>query len=179
MKPQGKTNNHKIMKTKLLILIVLLFSFQTIFAQSRDDVSAIRNQVSTINRNLRKYTKKTKDVEDISVEGAQATYYTSGRGLLKVSVKMYGETYNAIGDFYYQGEELIFAYVKLNRYDTQIGLKKAPKVVKVEEKRLYFTDGNLVKLLIGQRQIKASDEKFNESKSEITDISGKLKAAFD
>ncbi|MGC2237081.1 MAG: hypothetical protein WA584_13020 [Pyrinomonadaceae bacterium] len=167
------------MKIKLLILTVaLLLGFQNIFAQTEKDTLSIRNEVSKINKNLRKYTKKTKDVADISVEGTQATYYSSGRGLLKITAKMYGETYNAAGEFYYQGEELIFAYVKLNKYDTQIGLKKPVKVVKIEEKRLYFAGGNLIKLLIGKRQIKSTDERFEESRKETVGIAETLKAAY-
>lgn len=149
------------------------------FAQTAGQTAQIRTKVNAINKNAKKYTKKTKDVDDVSLEGTQATYYSSGKGLMKISAKMYGETYNAVGEFYYQGEELIFAYLKFNRYDTQIGLKKAPKVVKIEEKRLYFADGDLIKLLIGKRQIKSTDEKFGESKDEIIEISGKLKAAYD
>jgi hypothetical protein len=168
------------MKIKFLILTVaLLLGFQNIFAQDQKEILSIRNEVNTINKNLKKYTKKTKDVDDISLEGTEATYYSSGRGLLKISAKMFGESYNAIGEFYYQGEELIFAYLRFNRYDTQIGLKKAPKVVKVEEKRLYFAGGDLIKLLIGKKQIKSTNKIFNESKDEIVEISGKLKAAFD
>ena len=91
---------------------------------------------------------------------------------------MFGESYNAAGDFYYQGEELIFAYLKFNRYDTQIGLDKPVKVVSIEEKRLYFAGGDLIKLLIGKKQIKSTDEIFTESKKEIIEISGKLKAAY-
>jgi len=168
----------EIMKNKLkiilsLALMSLLGSYA--FAQSEKQ---IRTEVNLINGNLKKYTKKVKDVEDISLEGTQATYYNSGKGLKKISAKMYGESYNAVGEFYYQGEELIFAYLKFNRYDTQIGLDKPPKVVKVEEKRLYFTGGNLIKLLVGKKQIKSTDEIFTESKDEIIEVSGKLKAAY-
>ena len=168
------------MKTKILILTVaVLFGFQNIFAQSEKEISSIRSQVNTIDKNLRKYKKKTKDVYDLSTEGAEAVYYSSGKNLKKVAAKIYGETFNASGEFYYQGEELIFAYFKLNRYDTQIGLKKPVKVVKVEEKRLYLAGGDLIKLLIGKRQIKSGDKKFTESKDEIIETSRKLKGAYD
>ena len=167
------------MKIKLLILTVaLLFSFQNIFAQTEKEILSIRSQVTTINKNLKKYTKKTKDVDDISLEGTEATYYSSGKGLMKISAKMYGETYNAAGEFYYQGEELIFAYLKFNKYDTQIGLEKPVKVVKVEEKRFYFAGGDLIRLLVGKKQIKSTDEIFTESKDEIIGIAGKLKEAY-
>lgn len=168
------------MKIKLLILTAALFLvFPNVFAQGAKEIASIAKQVNTIDKNLKKYTKKKKDVDDISLEGAEATYYVSGRGLMKISAKMYGETYNAVGLFYFQGEEMIFAYLKLNKYDTQIGLEKPVKVVKVEEKRLYFSGGELIKLLIGKKQIKSSDEKFTESKDEIVDLAQKLKAAYD
>ena len=168
------------MKAKIFILVVaLLFGFESAPAQSRKEIASIVKQVNTIDKNLKRYTKKKKDVDDISLEGTEATYYVSGRGLMKISAKMYGETYNAVGTFYFQGEEMIFAYLKLNKYDTQIGLEKPVKVVKVEEKRFYFSGGELIKLLIGKKQIKSSDEIFTESKDEINDLANKLKAAYE
>lgn len=167
------------MKIKLLIFTAAIFLvFPTVFAQGAKEILSIAKQVNTINKNLKKYTKKKKDVDDISLEGTAATYYVSGKGLMKISAKMYGETYNAVGEFYYQGEEMIFAFLKLNKYDTQIGLEKPVKVVKVEEKRLYFSGGELIKLLIGKKQIRSSDERFAESKEEIVELANKLKAAY-
>ena len=129
------------MKNKLIRLGIFGFILCTAistFAQSAEQIAQIRAEVNSINKNAKKYTKKTKDVDDVSLEGTKATYFSSGKGLMKISAKMYGETYNASGEFYYQGEELIFAYLKFNRYDTQIGLDKPVKIVKVEEKRFVF-----------------------------------------
>jgi hypothetical protein len=167
----------KINITILTAITVLIFG-SAAFAQTEKQIQQIRSQVNLINKNLKKYAKKTKDVEGISLEGTEATYYASGRGLMKISARMYGETYNAVGEFYFQGEELIFAYFKHNRYDTQIGLDKPPKVVKTEESRLYFAGGDLKRLLIGKTQIKSSDERFKELKDEMADISSKLKEAY-
>lgn len=168
------------MKIKLLMLTAaLLLVFPSVFAQSREEIRSIAKQVNTINRNLKKYTKKKKDVDDVSLEGTAATYYISGRGLMKISARMYGETYNAVGEFYYQGEEMIFAFLKINKYDTQIGLEKPVKVVKVEEKRFYFSGGKLIKLLIGKKRIQAGEEGFDESEDEIVGIEQKLKAAYE
>lgn len=167
------------MKKKLLILAAaLLLVFPTVFAQTRAEIAEIAKQVNTINRSLKKYTKKNKDVDDISLEGTAATYYVSGKGLKKISAKMYGETYNAVGEFYYQGEEMIFAFLKLNRYDTQIGLEKPVKVVKVEEKRFYFSGGKLIKLLVGKKRIQSGEEGFEEAEDEVVGIEQKLKAAY-
>ena len=52
---------------------------------------------------------------------------------------MYGETFRATAELYYSGEELIFAYQRLQRYDTHIAMKPPPKVVKIIETRVYYS----------------------------------------
>ncbi|HRH44417.1 MAG TPA: hypothetical protein PKY82_22470 [Pyrinomonadaceae bacterium] len=160
------------MKTKLLILIIATFiAAQTIFAQSVEkQVSAIRAEVAAINKNAKSYTKKTKDVEGVSLEGTEATYFTSGRGLHKITAKMYGETFQATGEYYFQGEELIFAYEKMSRYNGQIGMSKPVKVVKIEEKRLYFSNGKLIKLLVGKISVKSGSQQWEESEKDSLDL---------
>jgi len=134
----------------------------------------IRAQVAAINKDAPKYTKTTKDVEDISLEGTQATYYLTGKDVRKITAKMYGETYKATGEFYYRNGELIFAFLNHSQYDTQIGLGKAPKVIRVEEQRFYFTSGELIRLLVGKKELKSADERYSQLKDEIINISGKL-----
>lgn len=167
------------MKTKLLILIIATFiAAQTVFAQSVEkQVSTIRAEVTAINKNAKSYTKKTKDVADISLEGTEATFFTSGRGLHKITAKMYGETFQATGEYYFQGEELIFAYEKMSRYNGQIGMSKPVKVVKVEEKRLYFSNGKLIKLLVGKISVKSGSQQWEESEKDTLDLIETFKKA--
>ncbi len=165
-------------KILLLTILTLIFGLST-FAQTVErQIAAIRAEVAAINRAGAKYTKKTRNVEDVSLEGTEATYYVSGKGLKKIVAKMYGETYNATGEYYYSGEELIFAFVRFNRYDTQIGVTPVPKVVRSEEQRFYFSGGNLIRLLVGKKQLKPGAEKYEELKTEALAISGKLKEAY-
>ena len=85
-------------------------------------------------------------VEGVSLEGTEATFYTSTAGLKKIHAEMAGETFYAKADFYYSDRgELTFIYFRENRYDTQIGMTPPPKVVRVEEKRLYFKGGKMIK----------------------------------
>lgn len=144
-------------------------------AQSEKEIVKIRAEVAAINKGASKFTKTTKDVEGISLEGTQATYYLSGKNLRKISAEIYGETYRATGEFYYAGGELVFAYLKHNQYDTQIGMSKPPKVVRTEEQRFYFAGGELIRLLIGKKELKAGDEKYTQLKEEINSMSSKLK----
>lgn len=167
------------MKLKILILtVILLLSSQVLFAQTEKQIAAIRTKVSAINKSAPRYTKKTKDVEDISLEGTEATFFSSKNTLKKVTAKMYGESYRATGEFYFEFGKLIFAFIKHNQYDTQIGLEKAPKIVKTEERRFYFNDDGLVRLLIGKKELKAGDENFDELKDSAISIGDKLQEAY-
>lgn len=158
------------------VLIFLVNS--NVFAQTEKDIVRIRAEVTAINKSAKKYKKETRDVEGISLEGTEATYFVSGKGLKKATAKMYGETYNASVEIYYSGEEMIFAFLKENRYDTQIGMTPPPKVVRSEERRFYFSGGNLIRMLNGKKEVKAADEKYDEYKQQIDEIAGKLKAAY-
>ena len=168
------------MKTKLLILTIATFiAAQTIFAQSIEkQVVSIRAEVTAINKAAKGYKKTVKDVEGISLEGTEATYFVSGKGLRKIVAKSFGETFNAVTELYYQGEELIFVYRKFNRYDTQIGMNPPPKVVSVKETRFYYSSGKLIKFLDGKKTIKNTTKFWSDSESEINALSKTLKEAF-
>lgn len=163
-------------KVILLAILAATFGFSICAQTVERQITAIRAEVAAING--AKYTKKTRNVEDVSLEGTEATYYVSGKGLKKIVAKMYGETYNATGEYYYSGEELIFAFVRFNRYDTQIGATPAPKVVRTEEQRFYFSGGNLIRLLVGKRELKPGAERYEELEAEVIGISSKLKEAY-
>jgi hypothetical protein len=164
-------------KVLLAISIIALFA-GAVFAQTAKQVAGIRAQVAAINKAAKKYKKKTKDVDGISLEGTQATYFTSGKGLKKITAKLYGETFNASAELYYQGEEVIFIYFKMNKYDTQIGMDPPPKVVRVQEERYYFAGGELIKLLKGKKELKPDDEEYSEMKQGILEMEKGLKEAY-
>jgi hypothetical protein len=167
------------MKMKLLILFAAtVLSVQIVFSQTENQVAFIRNEVAAINKNAKNYSKTTKDVEGISLEGTEATYYGSGKGLKKIVAKSYGETYNATTELYYSGEELIFVYRKFKRYDTQIGMKPPPKVVSVKESRFYFSNGKVIKFLNGKKDVKNTTKFWLDSESEIVEMEKKLKAEY-
>lgn len=167
------------MKTKLLILTIATFIVaQTISAQSVEkQITAIRAEVTAINKAVKGYKKTVKDVEGISLEGTEATYFTSGKGLRKITAKMYGETFRATGEYYFQGEDLIFAYEKMSRYNGSIGMENL-KVVKVEESRMYFSGGKMIRYLLGKKQIKLGSTEFTEREYSTGETSDALKAAF-
>jgi len=135
------------MKTKLIIIFALLsLTSLTVFAQDDADVAKVRSSVLRTSKLLSIMKKTTKMVDGVSVEGTEATFYTSTAGVKKIHAEMYGETYNAKADYYYKDNgKLEFIYYRFNRYDTHIMAKPEPKVVRVEEIRLYFKDDKMIK----------------------------------
>ena len=169
----------KILLNNSLIILLssVLLTFvaaNSAFAQTEKEIVKIRAAVAAIEKGAAKYTKTTKNVEDISLEGTEATYFYSDKNLKKITAKMYGETYSATSEFYYRDGELIFVFVKRDKYDTQIGLDTPPKVA-AEEQRFYFAGGKLIRLFVGKKELKFGDERYSELKDEILSISGKLK----
>ncbi len=172
-------NDSKSMKTRLIFLIIAAFlGIQTAIGQTEKQVASIRAEVKLIDKNIGSYTKTKKNVEDVSLEGTESTFFVSGRGLMKIIAKSYGETYRATTEFYYSGEELMFAFRKFSRYDTQVGLSKPVKIVSVKETRAYFSGDKLIKLSEGKVIIKRSSKKWSDSEAEMQALSTKLKAAF-
>lgn len=163
----------------LLSAIFVTFIFaDSAQAQTEKKIVKIRSEVAKTNKGVSKYTKTTKDVDGIALEGTQATYYSSAKKVRKITAEMYGETYKTTAEFYYADGELIFAYLKRNQYDTQIGEAKTPNVTLVEEQRYYFADDDLIRLLVGKEELKSDDEKYSKLKDEIISISTKLKDSY-
>ncbi len=167
------------MKFITFSILILMIAAVSAFAQTEKQIAAIRADVNLINKSASKYDKKTKLVEGISLEGTEATYLTSGRGLKKITAKMYGETFRATAEHYYSGEELIFAYQRLQRYDTQIGMKPPPKVVKILETRVYYSGAKAIRVIEDKKQLATSHSEFSAAESAMNDLSEKLKAAID
>lgn len=165
---------------KNLALSVLIVGFAALAVAAQDkQIASIRAEVSLINKSAAKYQKKTRDVEGLSLEGAEATYFTSGKGLKKITAKMYGETYRASAELYYSGEEMIFAYQRLEKYDTQIAANPPPKVVKVMETRVYYAGAKAVKVIEDKKTLAAASSEFRAAEQAMNDLSQQLKAAID
>lgn len=172
------TKTNRVAAVSFGVLIILAASIAT-NAQIEKQIAAIRADVNLINKSAGKYHKSTKNVDGVSLEGTEATYFTSGRGLKKIVAKLYGETFRATAELYYKGEEMIFAFQRVARYDTHIGMKPPPRVVRFEEKRLYRSAGKTIRILSGKAQLKPGDIEFTESEYEIIELADQLKAGFD
>ena len=165
----------RIFAAGLLLIIATLASS----AQVEKQIASIRSEVNAINRSAAKYQKKIRSVEGISLEGTEATYFLSDRGLKKITAKIYGETFRATVELFYLGEEMIFGYRRLERYDTHIAMRPPPKVVNVIETRVYYAGGRAIRVIEGKKHLGAEDEAFAEADTNMKDLSAKLKAALE
>jgi hypothetical protein len=160
----------KFPSRSVIALFVSGVMAMAVAAQTDKRVTDIRGKVAEINKGAGKFTKTKKDVMGISTEGAEATLFHKGKELKKVVAKIYGETFNAISEFYFDGGDLIFAYDKINHYDTQIGLERPVKVVRVEEIRSYFDGGKMFKLLNGAKTTAPGTDDFAQKEKENQQI---------
>jgi hypothetical protein len=168
-----------LMRLTLMLAVVMFGSgFHGARAEDPDLRPRIRASVAAILKDVSKYQQETQAVDGLSLEGSEATYFSQGGSLKKINAKIYGETFNASTELYYEGGALLFVFQKLNRYDTQVGAQPPPKVVSSEEKRLYFSGGALAALRIGQKDIASSDVLWREAEEEITELASQLEARF-
>jgi hypothetical protein len=158
-------------KSACALLLLTFILAGSAFAQTVKQVAGI----AAINQGAAKYKKTKKDVEDISLEGAEATYYKSGKSLKKITAKMFGESVYADGEFYYRDGHLIFAVLKRTHYNVPLGTGKNRKVTSVEEQRYYFADDNLIRLLIGKKALKSDDERYELLKDDLISTAEKLR----
>lgn len=167
------------MKLLTFSILILLFASTAVLSQTEKQIVSIRAEVAAINNSAAKYDKKTKNIAGISTEGAEATYYLSGKGLKKIVVQIYGETFRATNEFYYGGEELIFAYQKFSRYNGSIGSKPPPKIARIEEARLYRSGDQTIRILLDKKALKPGEIAFTEKEYELIEFSAQLKAELD
>ena len=151
--------------------VFVLFVAISVDAQVEKEIAAIRADVNLINRNADKYDKKTRNFDDLSLEGSAVTYFSSGRGLKKIVAKIYGESYRSTAELYYSGEELIFVFQRVERYSMGLG----SKVGRIEETRLYRSGGKTIRILSGKAQLKPGEIEFTEAEYQLYELSDELK----
>jgi hypothetical protein len=167
------------MNLRILLLLAVLWGVGILPCVGEERlISEVRAEVGQINADLNTYKKRVKSLVGLSLEGSEATYYYDGETIRKITAKLYGETYNALNDLYFRGDTLVFAYQKLNRYDTQVGMQPPPKIVNSEEKRLYFSEGALAVLKMGKSLVAQDTIRWQEAEIEIVELADMLRAAF-
>lgn len=108
-----------------------------------EKIKTIRAHYDDIEKNLKRYAEVKSDLPGESAEGGELTCYFSGQSLRKLIAKFYGETGQAIEEYYFWNERPIFVLRVESHYNKPLsGIVKS----KIEE-RFYFADGVLIRWL--------------------------------
>lgn len=135
--------------TALRIILALVLVASSVHGQDKEKaIRAIRVRYAAINRGLKHYTKVRRELSGYSSEGGSLEGYFSASSLRKIVATYYGETGNAVEEYYFWNRRLFFVFRKESRYDQPLGsqvLKSPPGTVKsVMESRFYFSNGKLI-----------------------------------
>lgn len=167
------------MNRKILSILLFVCAAQiSIFAQSDKAINAVRAEVKTINGNLKKLKKETKNVSGLSLEGAEAVYFLSGTEIRKITAVLYGETYKSAVEVYYRANAPIFIFSKLSKYDAPLNPHRSPKITGSEEQRGYYADGKTIRIIVGAAVLKTSNSRYAEAERSLEELARGLVKAY-
>lgn len=159
------------------MVLVFATSYLSANAQASSAIASIRAEVNQINKRAASFKKVTRDVEGLTTEGTTATYFTSGKLLKKIVGKMYGETFRATAELFYSGGQLIFAFQRLEKYDSHIAMDPPPKVVAIMETRVYYSGEKALRVIEDGKTLASRSSDFVGAEEGLLDLSNQLRAA--
>ena len=133
----------------LVTALMVCVSARPLEAQSRVTATSgdpfvigrIRSEFETIERNLSRYRKVDRDIDNVSTDGGHATAYYEGDDLRKLEVGIFGESGSSSDAFYFMRGAPFFIFH--GRYGTHLrGEPRAPV-----EDRLYIDSGVVIRHL--------------------------------
>jgi hypothetical protein len=153
-------------RAALCLLVVNLFASLVSGQRVQPDerVSLIRQRYNNLNRKLATYRKVKKNGLEIDSEtGGNMDAYLAGKEIRKIVFLLNSESSRWRIEYYYWTGNLIFAYTK----KVQMNMETM-RPDYTEERRLYFADGKLIKLLVDKADVSLNDAKYDaEYKTEV------------
>jgi len=167
------------MKTRIVILtIAALFWTQAAFAQTGQRIASIQREFSLITRNAGKLKKQTKETE-AEETAIEATYFSSGGELKKITAFFTTEGFTTSFELFYSSGELIFALEAERRYDPafmpNMPGSESGKVIGIVERRLYFHEGKMIRFLDGKTPVTKDSEDWQIAENGMAVRSKNLK----
>jgi hypothetical protein len=144
--------------TRVSILACLLM-MSAAFTQAADSpvdekIKVIRAHYSEIEGSLKSCRQVKRDLPGESAEGGELTGYFKGPSLRKLAAKFYGETGQALEEYYFgEGQQLLFVLRTESRYTAPMSGAVKSKT----EERFYFADGKLIQWLGAEKKPIALD----------------------
>ena len=153
-------------RAALCILVINLFAALASGQRVQPDerVSLIRQHYNSINRKLATYRKVKKNgIEIDSESGGKMEAYLAGKQIRKIVFWLNSESSRWQMEYYYWAGNLIFVYHKKVQMNMETMRPES-----TEERRMYFEDGKLIKLLVDKADVSLNDAKFDEEyKAEV------------
>lgn len=125
-------------------------------------INEIKKQYAEINSKAATYDKVEKEVYDESAEGAVLIGYYEKKELKKINGIYYRETGKTLAEYYFNGNDFFFVYLKEFNYEKPIYIESSGKVKSIEESRYYFYKGDLIKWISGNKIISVTSKEFSE-----------------
>lgn len=140
-------------------------------SQTDDPIKAIREQYATINKSAASYKSVKKELSGYSAEGGELVAYFDGPKLMKMVATHMGESGNAVEEYYYHDDRLIFVFRKDSIYDKPM----SGKVARTAENRFYFGDDRLIRWIDeNAKQITPGNSEYLEKEKNYLQLSKEL-----
>lgn len=138
---------------------------ETIETEFTDEqkIRKIESEYKQINNNLRKYTKKTRELTGFSTEGGELDVFSEGNKIRKLTAILYGETGKRLEEYYYENGKLIYIYCKLSHYDKPFG-----EVIKTEENKFYMSNDKMLQWIdYDNEKVNTETPEYKQTQREI------------
>lgn len=128
-----------------------------------EKIKAIRQRYAEVEGELKHCKQVKRDLPGESAEGGELTGYFKGSSLCKMTARFYGETGNALEEYYFGEGQLVFVLRTESRYT-----KPLSGVVKNRtEERLYFVDNKLIRWLDAEKKPVALSQEAGQRGGEL------------
>jgi hypothetical protein len=130
-------------------------------------IRGIRDRYEDVRRRLSSFREVKRDVTGLSTQGGTLQAFFDGQALELVQATFYGESGRTDREFYYDESGRPFFVLEVeSRYDTPLGATASK-----QEYRYYFSDGRLIRLLVGDRQVSSDDAAQAARVKNVRDLS--------
>ena len=145
------------------LLIGLVLATGLARADAAPSTAAERAVARTESR-LAQLAQAQRALAGVSAEGASVVAWRDGRAIVKIAVEALGERGKRLADFYYADGRLVLAHLRRIDYGADIAESLQGKTLRsdvVEEHRLAFASGRLVRWLEGGQPVARGDARWH------------------
>lgn len=142
-------------------------------------INNIKKWATDINNDLTNYEKNAFDLWGESTDGGEITYYRNGDEYKKIEVKIFGETFKSVIEYYFYDSKLIFAFHQRSEYnrpyywDAKTSKENGDSKVfdinksKILEDRYYFRGTKLIKWIKGNEEMPILSPEFRSAETSV------------